>query len=184
MLSFPPCECTKLSGFSQNAWRRRTKITYKIAEQFERHSVIERDSSKMERYGYVILSDSDSIDVHRALFADLASCLRCGINYCQSEKKNIAYFKILSNSGIVKQLHSDKNNNEYGFIYLHQMCGRDSYSISNLYSMRLQESLLNCILEAKDYEIDIPDTPHYKFKIGYFKIMNDDELLVELHSKP
>ncbi|GFT73875.1 uncharacterized protein F54H12.2 [Trichonephila clavipes] len=102
------------------------------------------------------------------------------------EQKNddgnsILYFRILNNSDIVKYLHTGKKDINYSYVYLHQSSLSEPYYIyqgaNNFY-----KDLLQCIIDVKSTETKVPDSPSHRVKVGYLKILDADELLIDLRA--
>lgn len=137
----------------------------------------------MERYGYLIVESGGAsiYHIHSSLYRDIVSCVKSVIEQKIDTENTILYFKILNNSEIVKYLHDMKNDESYSFTYLHQPILTDPPYICSGAST-LYKDLLQCIIDVKSTDTKISDIPGYLLKIGYLKILNPDELLLDLHT--
>lgn len=70
---------------------------------------------------------------------------------------------------------------KFGFLHLHKCASADGFTLHSCCE-RLYESILQCIHDAKQVNFDVPDHPDYIFKIAYFKVLNNNELVKQIHS--
>ena len=135
----------------------------------------------MERYGF-LLSDSapEKFEyVHGVLFKNLYKCMKTAIEWKSAERR--LYFKILNNSDIIGAIHAKEPGNKYGYVFLCNDCFSDQYLIHS-WSSDFHEDLLDCVACEKDVGIDEIDFRNSVKKIGYFVILNDDQLVTDLHA--
>ncbi|GFR20935.1 uncharacterized protein TNCT_568001 [Trichonephila clavata] len=137
----------------------------------------------MERYGYLIVDSSGTCvyQIHNTLYKDIINCVKNAIEQKNDDGNSILYFRILNNSSIVKYLHNGKQDITYSYVYLHQSSLSKPYYIYQG-ANKLYKDLLQCIIDVKSIEMKVPDSPSYRLKIGYLKILDADELLIDLHA--
>ncbi len=130
----------------------------------------------MERYGYLTSSATGIECIHDKLFQDLSECIRHAI----SHKTDVIYFKVMSTSQVIQEIHADSTDEKYGYIYLHMIPPSNIFSVCKR-SSKFFVHLLDCIIEARSCNLDVPDHPSYRYKIAYFKKLPDEKILQELH---
>lgn len=140
----------------------------------------------MERYGYLTQDAIDKTSVKRiygSLFVDIVQCIRKGRMENIAENEILTYFKILKNSETIKWIHSEETLHKYGYVYLHNIDESKSCTIFNINSSILFLNPLDCITSAKsDVAIEPSHNVFKNLKIGYYKILDNDELMKELHT--
>lgn len=143
----------------------------------------------MEKYGYLIAdlygeNYTDFLYINNSLFENITDCIQNALlkNLVDGPKR-VLYFKILQNSEIVSHIHEDCNFENYGFCHLRRTNSSERFTVLTTYKS-LVNRLLDCVLKAKIYECEsseLPDTPNFHLKIGYFKVLNDTEIVQLLH---
>ncbi|GFS58228.1 uncharacterized protein TNCV_4916311 [Trichonephila clavipes] len=137
----------------------------------------------MERYGYLIADSSGACvyQIHNILYRDIINCVKNAIEQKKDDGNSILYFRILNNSDIVKYLHTGKKDINNSYVYLHQLSLSEPYYIYQG-ANKLYKDLLQCIIDVKSTETKVSDSPSHRVKVGYLKILNADELLIDLHA--
>lgn len=141
----------------------------------------------MERYGFFFTSDSvreseEFTYLHGCLYEQMHQCLRIARDWETSDEKN--YFKLLNNSEIIKYVHEKQNKKKiFGYLFLSNDFLSNNMLFAHSYSLKLYHDILECIFDGKSSheQTDISATQKSS-KIGYFVILNDDELVAELHA--
>lgn len=143
----------------------------------------------MEKYGY-ILSDpvQDTLEflhIQNSLFDNITDCIKNALlRKMLDGPKRVFYFKILQNCEIISHIHMDNPFENYGFCYLKRASPSERFTVYSTHKT-LCDNVLECISKAKIVDtknsIDLPDTPNCHLKIGYFKILNDTEIVQLLH---
>lgn len=143
----------------------------------------------MEKYGYLI-SDlcQDSLEflhIQNTLFDNITDCIKNALSrQIVDGPKRVIYFKILQNCEIVTHIHNDSPYENYGFCHLKRMNPSERFSVYST-DKTLCNNLLECISKAKIFEAedssDLPDSPNFQLKIGYFRVLNDTEIVQLLH---
>lgn len=150
----------------------------------------------MERYGWMTTKHDCCGDIgtgkkliitgiqHR-FFKNLENCIRNARiqSYAVGmEERNHHYLKILKTSDVVQHIHDLGRDHAYGYIYLSSKKETNFEKISLLnYGNLLFTSMLDCVSAQKG---DTPKTPtedQCDIKIAYFVLLNDEDLLDELH---
>lgn len=70
---------------------------------------------------------------------------------------------------------------KYGFVYLRKHHTEDSFRIHS-YGEKLFETIIDCVQEAKQINLCRSDEPGYVLKIAYFKVLNNHEIVKEMHA--
>ena len=140
----------------------------------------------MERYGFFLSDPSKDCEnftyLHGTLFESIHECLRVARDWKSADHRY--YFKILNNDEIIKYIHNQPNEKKFGYIFLCNDYLNDVF-FTYSHSVKLYSDLLNCINDGKchynrkDDEVDYPQIKNNK--IGYFVILNNDDLVNELH---
>lgn len=140
----------------------------------------------MERYGFFFLSNSvgepgDFTYLHGTLYEHAHQCLRVARDWKTPDAK--IYFKLLNNSEIIKHAHVKQNKKKFGYLFLSNDF-LNSMLFAHSYSSNLYDDILECIADGKSYpeQTDDDNAQQKNFKIGYFYILSDDELVAELHA--
>lgn len=68
----------------------------------------------------------------------------------------------------------------YGFMYLKRAGPSNAYAI-HCFTDSLYENMISCVQAATSYSMDTADSD-CKMKIAYFKILNNSEIVRELHN--
>lgn len=144
------------------------------------------DQSNMERYGFFFVSDSvqepgDVTYLHGTLYEHADQCLRVARDWKTSDAK--IYFKLLNNSEIIKHAHMKQNKKKFGYLFLsNDFLNNMLFAYS--YSSKLYDDILECISDGKSYpeQTDDDNMQRKNIQIGYFIILNNDELVAELHA--
>lgn len=71
---------------------------------------------------------------------------------------------------------------KFGFVYLHKYRKDEPFTVHSS-SCKLFESVIECIQEAMKIDFSLHDNPEYVLKIAYFKVLNNDNIVRELHSQ-
>lgn len=139
----------------------------------------------MEKFGYVLTQDDEKIDFfYDVLFKDMISCVRNVTSQENLTHSKVKYFKILKNDELIKFLHKNDEANKYGYSYLHKISNSEPLTVTSFSNMFFKD-MLECITAAKSCaSFDIPESVNFSLKIGYFKILNSDEIIQELHKPP
>ena len=142
----------------------------------------------MDRYGYLFLSNAvDEVElrierVQHSFFKNLSDCIRNALYYDSSNKKEKRhYFKILKNSDVVQHIHNISKDCTYGYLYL---CLVDDQITLFSTGNDLYHNMLDCVCANKSYmDCDLfkGEQQQYVIKVGYFVLLNDDEIIRELH---
>jgi len=130
----------------------------------------------MERFGYMVETSNGWECPHEKLFLNLVDCVRHAI----SQKCIVTYFKIMSNSRIITELHTESSDDQYGYIILHLMPPFEYFTICT-HSTKFFTNVLDGILECKTIALDEIDHPSFRSRIGYFKKLSSDDIMKELH---
>lgn len=140
----------------------------------------------MERYGYLVLVNDDSgcKYINPTLFKSFTECMQKVIQDAHYNPECLCYFKILKNSEIFENIHSKVTERKFGYCFLSKSRDGDAYYIYNNAS-ELENNLLASVLQAKQV-VDQPrdivgNLDSAKIKIGYYKILNTDDFVTELH---
>lgn len=141
----------------------------------------------MEQFGYLITdvcSASDYLYVHNELFQNITDCIKCVLLRNRVEDtQRVLYFKILKNSEIVKIIHENcELYKAYGYCHLKRSKPIEKFIVLTT-NKQLFTNMLDCIHKAKIIEDcgDDPDSLNLQVKIGYFKLLNDNEIVHYLH---
>lgn len=122
--------------------------------------------------------------VNPSIFKDFSDCVRAVICEQRPKDETILYFKLLKNSDIVKMIHEKSSSNrQFGYCYLAKSCDGEQFSVYNATS-ELQNNLLSTVFQAKktlSEPRDVTGHKELKLKIGYFKILTDDDFVSEIH---
>lgn len=70
---------------------------------------------------------------------------------------------------------------KFGFLYLGKNSTGDSFHVYTCCE-KLYESIFECINDAKHANVDVPDHPDFTLKIAYFKVLNNHEIVKQIHS--
>ncbi|GFS82310.1 uncharacterized protein NPIL_308711 [Nephila pilipes] len=137
----------------------------------------------MERYGYLIVESSgtNTYHIHIILYRDIVSCVKRATEQKIDDRNIISYFKILKNSDIVKYFHDVKKDQNYSFTYLHQPSLSEPY-YNCCGANKLYKDYLQCVIDVKSSNTKVPNIPGHLLKIGYLRILNAAELLLDLHA--
>lgn len=71
-------------------------------------------------------------------------------------------------------------NFKYGFVFLKQSVPTFQYEI-HCFTDTLFENMLQCVETATKFQVDAVDPTECKLKIAYFKIINNNDIVRELH---
>lgn len=137
----------------------------------------------MERYGYLLLEESSEDffkHVHKNLYTNLVSCVTSAGTQKIGKNERVIYFKILKNADIVKMLHAEDDTYGFGFCLLKRSSINEAFEITDS-SDKLYTHVMHCITSAKTMYFDSEDCFNINVKIGYFKVLNDDEVVKNLH---
>lgn len=96
----------------------------------------------------------------------------------------IFYFKILNNSEIIKFVHAKECEKKFGYVIICDNLLNGCHCVCS-WSPKFYEDMLTCILAWKTQHFwkDEPDRNIDQCsKIAYFFVLNDDELVEELHA--
>ncbi|GFT09431.1 uncharacterized protein NPIL_343471, partial [Nephila pilipes] len=69
----------------------------------------------------------------------------------------------------------------FGFMYLKRTVSSNAYTI-HCFSDSLYENMISCVQAANVYQLDEIDEVGSKMKIAYFKILNNNDIVRELHN--
>lgn len=142
----------------------------------------------MEKYCYLITDlcneGGEFLYIHNTLFDNITDCIKNALlRKLVDGPKRVIYFRILQNCEIVRYIHDDCSFENYGFCHLKRMNPSERFSVFATHKT-LYDNLLECIEKAKIFEADscdLPDSPNFQLKIGYFKVLNDTEIVQLLH---
>ena len=141
----------------------------------------------MERFGFFFVSDSfqevgDFTYLHGTLYEHAHECLQVARDWKTSDEK--IYFKLLNNSEIIKFAHVKQSEKKFGYLFLSDEYLNNNMLFAHSYSPKLYADILECIFDGKAYhkQSDADYMLQKNTKIGYFCILNDEELVAELHS--
>lgn len=149
----------------------------------------------MERYGYLHTLDSETDNlcfatrqnsityVHNYFYKNLSDCIRCAVSDPIKENETRHYIKILKNADVVREIHDTSEKSSYGFLYL---CLKKEMNKDHIYLFSpcnmLFSSMLECVSCEKNYkENDFSKTIDSVIKLGYFKLLTEDDVIKELH---
>ena len=142
----------------------------------------------MERFGFFFASSSiqepgDFTYLHGTLYEHLYECIQVARDWKTSNER--IYFKLLNNSEIIKQAHTKQNIKKFGYLFLTNDF-LNNMLFAHSYSPKLYDDILDCIMDGKachkQTDIESDYTMQKNIKIGYFSILNNDELVSELHA--
>lgn len=140
----------------------------------------------MERYGFLLLEEGseDSFkNVHVHLYTNILSCITsAGTSPEIAAGDKIAYFKIMKNSDIVRLLHTKSGGYTYGYCFLKRSSATAPFKITDS-SDTFYTHILDCVAAAKTECLNDTECCDVNGKIGYFKILTDDEVVKHLHCK-
>lgn len=142
----------------------------------------------MERYGFFFSHSEHQLDkfsyFHSELYRNLSECIQVTRDWESTDRR--VYFKILSNTEIVSLINVKKSKKKLGFISLCSNCiAQNDYLILS-YATKLYEDILECIVDGKSHlpqkEDETDNCLNRPDKIGYFYVLNDDDMVSELHT--
>ena len=128
----------------------------------------------MEQFGYMVETSHGLECPHKKLYTNLVDCVR----QAMSQKCEVSYFKMMSSSCIITELHT--TDKEYGYIILHLMPPFEYFTICT-HSTKFFTNVLDAILESKGVSLDEIDHPSFRSKIGYLKKLSPEDIIKELH---
>lgn len=137
----------------------------------------------MERYGYLVTGTEGLKYINTLLYTRFIDCVQAVLAEDRNSGDEIHYFKILKTSDVVKLIHSKQKDKKYGYCYLLRSHDEDKFTVHN--SEKEPESdLLNVVLAARHglKHRDVVGCADLKIKLGYYKIMSDEDFLSELHN--
>lgn len=138
----------------------------------------------MERYGYVVSNAAGFGYTNPNIYKNFSECVESVLREEHCVNENFLYFKFLKNADVVKMIHEKNIHRRYGYCYLLQSEEDDKLSVYNA-AANLDTDLLTIVYQAKralDEPIDVCGSKENKLKIGYFRILTDDEFVSELHA--
>ncbi|GFR12709.1 uncharacterized protein TNCT_178861, partial [Trichonephila clavata] len=136
----------------------------------------------MERFGYIVAdscSGEDYLYIHNKLYDNILECIEnARLHKTSVQPAKIMYFSILSNAEIVQFLHETQTEEKrFGFCQLTKYTSAEKYSVYSSHKL-LFETIVETITPAKGVSWnDVPDCPNFEAKLGYFQLLNDDEVL-------
>ncbi|GFQ85290.1 uncharacterized protein TNCT_579351 [Trichonephila clavata] len=136
----------------------------------------------MERFGYIVAdscSGEDYLYIHNKLYDNILECVEnARLHKTSVQPAKIMYFSILSNAEIVQFLHETQTEEKrFGFCQLTKYTSAEKYSVYSSHKL-LFETIVETITMAKGVSWnDVPDCPNFEAKLGYFQLLNDDEVL-------
>lgn len=140
----------------------------------------------MERFGYVVVNNGVFKHINPTIFKTFSDCVKSVLSEEHDVLTNIFYFKILKTSEIVKMIHEKPNDKKFGFCYLLKCKNENHFTVHNA-QCELENNLFDIVMRAKKLicEKDKESTSgcsDLKMKIGYFKILTDEDFLSEIHN--
>ncbi|GFQ74039.1 uncharacterized protein TNCT_263881 [Trichonephila clavata] len=140
----------------------------------------------MEKFGYIITDpfcEREYFYIHNVLYVDIVSCIESvHIHRNTDEPLKIVYFKILTNSEIVRFLHEEQTEKKrFGFCQLTRCNPTEKFRVYSSLKV-LFENILEPVLASKQISwSDVPDSPNFEAKFAYFHVLSDDEIIFHLH---
>lgn len=143
----------------------------------------------MERYGFFLSQSGVELDkfsyFHNTLYKNIAECIRVSRDVEGTDRKS--YFKILNNTEIISLVHLNESKKKFGYISICNVCTTNNNYLVHSYSSKFYEDILDCVLDAKTHVPRNEDETDYCYnyhenKMAYFYVMNDDNLVSELHA--
>ena len=136
----------------------------------------------MERFGYLIVdatSEDAFTDVHANLYTNIIACVTSAATRKIATNERIVYFKILKNADIVQLLHAEENDYAYGYCFLKRTSMNEPFKITDS-SQKFYTHVLYCVTSAKNY-FSSGECFNTNMKIGYFKVLSDEDTVKHLH---
>ncbi|GFQ79679.1 uncharacterized protein TNCT_382681 [Trichonephila clavata] len=124
----------------------------------------------MEKFGYIITDpfcEREYFYIHNVLYVDIMSCIESvHIHRNTDEPLKIVYFKILTNSEIVRFLHEEQTEKKrFGFCQLTRCNPTEKFRVYSSLKV-LFENILEPVLASKQISwSDVPDSPNFEAKI-------------------
>ncbi|GFQ81097.1 uncharacterized protein TNCT_578251 [Trichonephila clavata] len=127
----------------------------------------------MEKFGYIITDpfcEREYFYIHNVLYVDIVSV---HIHRNTDEPLKIVYFKILTNSEIVRFLHEEQTEKKrFGFCQLTRCNPTEKFRVYSSLKV-LFENILEPVLASKQISwSDVPDSPNFEAKFAYFHVLN------------
>lgn len=141
----------------------------------------------MQRYGFLLVEkDSEDVfkNIHVHLYNNIFGCVStAGTSLKIAAGERLVYFKILKNSDIVRLLHEKGAGYTYGYCLLKRPSVNEPFKITDS-SETFYTSMLDCLTSAKTICLnDDDECCDENKKIGYFKLLTDNEVVKYLHCK-
>lgn len=139
----------------------------------------------MERFGYFVCRPDGAqvklVYFHDRLFKNMFECMQDSKQW----DEKIFYFKILNNSEIIKFVHTKECEKKFGYVIICDNLLNGCHCVCS-WSPKFYEDMLDCISDGKAQHClnkdEVDDGANQRSKIAYFFVLNDDELVTELHA--
>ncbi|GFR02948.1 uncharacterized protein TNCT_140501, partial [Trichonephila clavata] len=121
----------------------------------------------MEKFGYIITDpfcEREYFYIHNVLYVDTVSCIESvHIHRNTDEPLKIVFFKILTNSEIVRFLHEEQTEKKrFGFCQLTRCNPTEKFRVYSSLKV-LFENILEPVLASKQISwSDVPDSPNFE----------------------
>ncbi|GFU51745.1 uncharacterized protein NPIL_94541 [Nephila pilipes] len=71
----------------------------------------------------------------------------------------------------------------YGFMYLNHNGPSNTYTIT-CFTDTPYENMISCVQAASTFQMHSMDEVDHKLKVAYFKVLNNNDIVRELHNMP